>query len=94
MWAKIKRFLFPIVCQHKFRYKDLKLTGIPELKQPVTNDYHQWQKYYLKKYNHPSVTQRVQWPCCKCHKMSTGHYRLQILEHGRIAHEKETNENT
>lgn len=76
---RIKRHFTVKFCRHEFKYKDLVSTGIPELATPKNNDYFEWKEYYLKIYDHESITKRVQWTCHKCKETFYGAYGLQIL---------------
>lgn len=81
----INLFLRKVVCQHEFMIKDLKLTGIPDLPPPTTNDYGLWQKYFEEVYTHESHTKRVSWPCCKCGKVFYAHCGLDIDKYGKLS---------
>ena len=66
-------------CNHKFDLDELKLTGIPELEKPTTDDYELWVKYFQEVYTHESHTKRVQLPCSKCGKVFYAHCGLDII---------------
>ncbi len=83
------RGVFARACRHEFRLGDQSLTGIPIPEQPPRGaswkDCQKWADEVICG-NHPSHTQRVQWPCCKCGKVFFGHCGLDVLsKHGHIA---------
>jgi hypothetical protein len=74
------------VCAHEFHLSDLQKTGIPPLETPIDrHDYRGWMTYYCNIYTHPSVTERVEWPCVKCGKVFRAHCGLDVLSHGKIS---------
>lgn len=71
-------------CQHEFRLCDMKLTGIPELAKPTSNDVHEWEKYFREIYTHDSLLKRVACPCNKCGKMFYAADGLSIISKGKV----------
>ena len=69
-------------CAHEFALTDLRLTGIPELENPTTNRYAEWEKYFREIYTHESVTKRMAWSCCKCGEVFYAHCGLDVYKHG------------
>ena len=90
MREKIKQFF----CQHEFKLKDLKTTGIPEPTKPsascldykTLNDFFErWQRYWDTYYHGEWVNKRVSWTCHKCKKEFFAHCGLDISpKFGRI----------
>ena len=44
------RWLRKSVCSHKFRSKDIELTGIPYIEKPKSRDYEPWEQYFRDLY--------------------------------------------
>lgn len=91
MFAFLKKlFKKAVPCGHEFDLADIAATGIPEIPMPTDrHDLKAWEHYYKNIYTCPGVTQRIKWPCWKCHKVFTGPYGLRIAENGKIVHRRQ-----
>lgn len=82
-WQRIRQWWRQLWCRHDFKLSDLEQTKIPEPVLARDASFDDAMKFEAVRWQHPSHTERVAWPCYRCGKEFRAHCGLDILSRYR-----------